>query len=450
MKTIGILLIYFIVLSQSLLFAEEQPRDLALKDVVNLALQNNGKIKAAVFGAEAAAFGAQIALAGYLPQIAFEEAFTAANSPTRTFMMKLDQSRLTQNDFQIQNLNQPTTWHDFRTLLSINQPLFAPSVSPTREMAKQDADKGKIYLELAKEEIAFRTFRIYLDIQRHREQLKATGQAVTEARENVRLATVRREAGSGLRSDELRARTHLAQTEQLLITVQNDLLLAEMQLSLLTGLPEKHVSGRVEKQLFFLSVEASPEEMVKTAMQERADLRIADAEIAKAGAAVKLAKSAYLPVIGASASYQLNSKTVPAGSDNDAWMAGVSLNWQLFDGFRRGGEKNRAIAERSAAIEMLEEKNREAAFQVRRSYLRREESGKRLEVARHAVRDAEETVRLISRRFENSLSTMVELLDAETTLNQARAGLVNSQVEFALASGQIYLTAGIFLKEILK
>jgi len=449
MKNLLFIFLYLSYLTQAI--AEDKlTQSLTLRDAINFSLHNNLNIKAAAFGAEAATYGSQIATAGYLPQIAFEEAFAASNAPTRTFMMKLDQSRFTQNDFQISNLNRPGNWHDFRTSLSITQPLFAPAVLPAMDMAEQDAIKGKILFDAAKEEIAFKTFRIYLDIQRNREQLKAAGQAVTDARENLRLAEVRNRAGIGLRSDELRARTHLSQAEQILITEQNNLLLAGMQLSIITGQYENNLADRVEEQLFIPSVAVSPEEMIKTAIQERADLKVSRAEIGKAGAAVKLAKSAYLPVVGVSAAYQLNSKELPFGSDNDAWMAGVNLNWQLFDGFRRSGEKNRAVAERSAAIQLLESRNREVTYQVQESFMRRQESGKRLEVARHAVRDAEETVRLVSKRFENSLSTMVELLDAQTALNQARAAQVNSEADFALAGGKIYFNAGIFLKEILK
>jgi outer membrane protein TolC len=82
--------------------------------------------------------------------------------------------------------------------------------------------------------------------------------------------------------------------------------------------------------------------------------------------------------------------------------------------------------------------------------MRREEMGKRLEVVRHSLDDAEETVRLLSKRFDNSLATMVELLDAQTVLNQVRAGLVESEANYTLAGGNIYYTAGILLKEMLK
>ncbi|MBL0226850.1 MAG: TolC family protein [Geobacteraceae bacterium] len=129
-----------------------------------------------------------------------------------------------------------------------------------------------------------------------------------------------------------------------------------------------------------------------------------------------------MPSVGSFATYQMNSKDTPFGSDNDSWIAGISLKWQLFDGFKRYHEKDRAVAARSAAAELLEARLREVRYRVRESVMRREEMGKRLEVVRNSLEDAEETVRLLTRRFENSLATMVELLDAQTALNQVRAG----------------------------
>ena len=51
-------------------------------------------------------------------------------------------------------------------------------------------------------------------------------QAVAEASEHVRLAGVRNVSGLGLKSDELRARTYLAEMEQQSISAKNGLFLA--------------------------------------------------------------------------------------------------------------------------------------------------------------------------------------------------------------------------------
>ena len=157
-----------------------------------------------------------------------------------------------------------------------------------------------------------------------------------------------------------------------------------------------------------------------------------------------------MPTVGAFASYQLNAKNAPFSSDNDFWTAGVSLKWNIFDGFRTNVERTRALSGQSAAREMLESATKDIKYQLKESYVRRDEAVKHLEVARNTVQDAEETVRLLTKRYENSLATMAELLDAQTALNQARANLVENEAGQALAGGRVYYMTGIFVKEILK
>ncbi len=190
--------------------------------------------------------------------------------------------------------------------------------------------------------------------------------------------------------------------------------------------------------------------MVTDALETRVEIKQSQTDLEKSDAALRLARSEYLPTVGAFASYQLNAKDAPFTSDNDAWTAGVSLKWNIFDGFRTNSERKRALSGQSAAREMLESTTKDVRYQLRESYIRRDEAAKQLEVARNAVQDAEETVRLLSRRYENSLATMVELLDAQTALNQARANLVETEAGCALAGGRVYYMTGTFVKEMLK
>lgn len=425
----------------------EQP--LTVKEAISRALEKNNLIKAAGYNAIAARQGVAVVGSRYYPAISFEETLAVSNAPTQTFMMKLDEGRFTQNDFQISNLNHPSTWHDFKTQLMVQQPLFVPSLAPMKKMAVKDAEKSELELEVTRQNIAFKAFRIYLEVQKVVAQLKAAERSVSDARENMRLAKVRTAAGVGLKSDELRSGTHLSQVEQHLITVRNNLVLARMQLAIIIGLPEdtEFVIPQTPDKVF---VPLLNDESVRSALENRADLKQSRTEYEKSAAAVRLANSDYLPALGAFASYQLNGKDAPFAADNDAWAAGVTLRWQLFDGFRRERERDRATAGRSAAQEMLENKVKDIRYQIRESHLRHEEAGKRLEAVRHAQQDAEETVRLIAKRFENSLSTMVELLDAQTVLDQARANLVETETDYALAGGRVYYSSGIFVKEMLK
>ncbi len=422
---------------------------LSLRDAMGMALENNSRIKAARFASHAALQGVESVNSRYLPAVAFEETLAASNSPTNTFMMKLDQGRFTQNDFQINSLNSPSAQHDFKTALTVQQPLYVPSLPPLKEMAVKDAQKSELELEAARQGIAFQVFHTYLEVQKAAARQVAADKAVADARENMRLATVRTSEGVGLRSDELRSRTHLSSVEQQQISVSNDLTLARMKLAMLIGLPEES-SYEVSDSLDRVAVPEMSDRVIGEALENRVEIRQSHIELEKSDAALRLARSEYLPTVGAYASYQLNAKDAPFSSDHDAWSAGVSLKWQLFDGFRSNSERRRAVSGQSAAREMLDSATKDVRYQLRESYVRRHEVGKRLEVTRHSVLDAEETVRLLSKRYENSLATMVELLDAQTALNQARADLVEAEAGYAVAGGRIYYMTGTFVKEMLK
>lgn len=429
--------------------AEAETLRLSLKDALSMALENNNQIKAARFNSQAAQQGIESANARYLPTVSFEETLVASNSPVNTFMMKLDEGRFTQNDFLISNLNNPSDKHDFKTVLSIQQPLFAPSLSSLKEIAVKDAEKSGLQLEAARQGIAFQVFTMYLDAQKAAAQLTAADKAVANARENLRLATVRTSSGIGLKSDELRSRTHLSMIEQQHITAANNLTLARMKLALLIGLPEES-SYELSGTLDSISVPAMDEQVIRETLLNRVEIKQFTTDIEKSAAAINLARSEYLPTVGAFASYQLNAQDAPFTSDNDSWAAGASLKWNLFDGFHSTSEHKRAVAAQSAAREMLESTSKDVRYQLKESYLRRDEAGQHLQVAKLAVADAEETVRLLAKRYENSLSTMAELLDAQTALDQARANLVETEAGYALAGGRVYYMTGTFVKEMLK
>ena len=437
------------VLLFSVAAAGAETLKLSLKDAMNMALENNNQVKAARFTSHAAKQGIENANSRYLPAVSLEETLVASNSPVNTFMMKLDEGRFANSDFLISNLNNPSSQHDFKTVLAIQQPLFVPALFAMKELAVKDALKSELGLEAARQGTAFQVFHTYLEVQKADAQLKAADKAVADARENMRLATVRTSAGVGLKSDELRSRTHLSMVEQQHITINNNLVLAKMKLALLVGLPENNsyeISGFQEN----IAVPAISDNIISEALGNRVELKQSHADFEKSTAALKLALSGYLPTVGAFASYQLNAKDVPFTSDNNAWTAGVSLKWQLFEGFRTSSERKQALSGQSAAREMLESVTKDVRYQVKESYIRRDEAGKRLEVAKNALLDAEETVRLITKRYENSLATLVELLDAQTALNQSRANLVETEAGYALAGGQIYYMTGTFVKEMLK
>ena len=416
-----------------------------LKEAVSLALKKNHLLEAADHERTAAEAGVAIRRSRYMPKLLLEERADITNSPVRAFMMRLDEGRFSLAG----DLNHPKTTGDFQTSLLLEQPLFDVGVARMKAVAEQELVSQSQALEQRREDVAFQVYAAYLAVQRAQAQLTVVEQAVADAREHQRQAAVRSAAGTGLRYDELRIGTFLTETELQKISAENELRIARLRFGQVIGLPAGS-APEIGKPVKGSELGYAGEDLAKMALSNRHDLKESEAVVAKADEGVAVARGSYWPTIYASAGYQMNDRDIPFGRDNDSWVVGASLRWELFDGLRRRSEVSKARAERDAAEAYLQNQRQEVALQLQESMLRRDEASKRLEVAHHAVKDAEEMVRLMNKRFENALATTVEVLDAQTTLNRARAQLVENEANQALATASVYRNAGLFLKEIMQ
>ena len=242
---------------------------MTLPEAVRLGLRNSNLIKAEQFGVTAAEAGRSAATSRYFPRLIFEEAFSASNSPTRTFMMKLDQGRFNSSDFIISNLNNPGTDTDFRTAISLEQTIYDPSVGYGVKIAAKEREARESSLELRREQVALEVVASYVMVQKARAQLAVAEKGLASAREHLRLAGVRVGAGTGLKSDELRARSFLAEMEEQDIRARNTLEIARLRLGKAMGAPSGE-SFDSDGEFRPAAVSASREELSRLALENRA------------------------------------------------------------------------------------------------------------------------------------------------------------------------------------
>ena len=421
----------------------------SLRDAINRALASNHLLKAASLEQGAAQEGIAVSRSRYLPRVYLESGAALSNTPSSVFMMKLDEGRINPaSDFGVAALNHPEAHGDFKSVLKLEQPLLDFGIATGVDLAAKDAEAAQVSLDLAKEQVAFRVYNAYLDVRKAQAFHEIADQALADAREHGRLAQVRERDGIGLKSDQLRAATEISEAEQQLISATNDLLLARLRLSLVTGGAQGEALDIAEAPS--LEPPAAQGDLIALAQKNRPDLRGAEKTLQKGELAVRQVRDSYLPTLYASAAYQVNDRDLPLGYDNDSWNVGVTLRWELFDGTRRSHEKGRAELSRQAAAALLENGRREVALQVTEAVLRRQEAAGKLKSARAALEAAREGVRLLGLRFENGLSPMVELMDAEAALNRSRANLVEVENSDLRSAAQLYYTAGVFLTEVLR
>jgi outer membrane protein TolC len=413
---------------------------------VSRALKNNPSLSASGQEWLAAKKEAEVARGYYLPSLALEERFTRTNVPAEAFALKINQERMLPSDFaSVDNFNRPPPVNDYMTAITAEQVLFAPKVYLGYRMAGREAvAKGEDFRH-RKEEVVFRVLSSYLDVLTAKEYVRVAAQAVDAAREHHRVAETVVRSGMGLASDVLRAKVFLASAESGQVTADNRLALAKQALALAMG-ERGGTEVDAAAAIPALPEEGSLDDRITAAVANRADLRAFSARVENAGENVTLYRSDYLPAVGLMGAYQLDGRDSPFSPDNRSWKVGVGLRWNLFDGLRREAAVARAAAESGKVKESYRGAQDYAAFQVSQAYLSVKEAARRVEIARSAVAAAEEGTRLIRARYENQLTRMVELLDAQSALDAVRADLVKAENDLCRYRGELLFASGTLFR----
>ena len=407
------------------------------------ALSNNAMVSVSASEAVAARKDASAARGYLLPSVRFEEKFVRTSVPAEVFGFKMNQEKLLASDFlDVRNFNSPPPRNDFIAALTAEQLLFSPKAYLGYGMAKKEADAKGLDLYRRKEDAVYRVLTAYLDVITARQFVEVTGQGLSDAREHLRIAESLEAAGMGLASDVLRVKVAVAVAESGKVTAENRLELARRGLALAMGepgAPPVDVTGPPPELPDPGTLEGSG-----SAAAERADLRAFSLRVENAGSGVRLRRSGYLPEVGLAAAYQVDGEDGPFTPDNRSWKVGVGLTWNIFDGMRREAELGKAVAERRRAQAFYRGMRDQAAFEAAQADLGVKEASLRAEIARASLASAEEGVRLLKSRYENHLGRMVDLLDAQTALDGARAARIRAENDVRLSRAQrLYASGGL-------
>lgn len=426
---------------------------LSLRDAASIALEKNPLRKAAIADTRAASADIEEARSFLMPHVTFSESATRGNDPVYVFGSKLRQQRFTASDFQLYALNRPTPYRDFSTRFGGTWNLFDSFASwHGINRAKEMNTAATHALERTDQEILFRVVQSYYGVLLAQKQLEVAGQSETTAKSIMDRSQVRYDAGMVVESDLLSAKVRLAAREQELIRARNNLSLARAQLNTAMGVasdsPYQPVDPLTEKT-FPASTLA---EIEQKALAERPDLKRIEAQQSAQALSVAIAKSSFGPRLNAFAGWELDNPTFLAGGGGNNWVGGLELQIDLFQGGAKKAalSRERAISEKIAALKQAA--SDAVRLEVQQAYYDHDTSRQQIEVARTAVSQAQESLRINQNRYDGGLLTITDLLGAEEAARRSQAdywqALYQSYISYAnleLASGTLSLQSSVVM-----
>ncbi len=259
----------------------------------------------------------------------------------------------------------------------------------------------------------------------------------------------RLDAGTVPKFNVLRADVAVANERPLLIQARNNYRIAKNNLSNLLGynLPRdiwEDIPLQLTDTLDAVPYQVNLPDAIQQALSGRTEL----AALRKAKELQQLnivnAKSGYKPTVQVFAGYNWfnSSFSTDLGAHLDGWNAGGQMTWNIFDGLLTHGKVIQARALHQKSVTDLADQSRQIELQVRTAYSDFIEAKEVLDSQQTVLAEADEALREARARAEAGTGTQLDVLDAETSLTQARTTNVQALHDYAAARAKLERAIG--------
>jgi len=388
-------------------------QSLSLGEAVQIALKKSPLHQAAFAETQVAKADFTQARSALFPKITFSELAIRGNDPIYVFGTKLRQQRFRMSDFALNQLNTPTPFGNFSSRFSGSWRIFDSMQnlkSLERARALQDAETRQV--ERTDQELIARVVQSYFGVLLAAKRIEVAEQSLRTAQSMEDETKARVESGMTTDADLLSAKVLSAERNQELVRARNDFSYAKAELAITMGSPSdaefvlnSALSDKVLPQVEITSLE-------RDALRQRPDLqRILKQQLAQRQS-TSIAKAAFGPHIDAFGSWETDSHSLGWNGGNN-WTAGLELQFDLFSGGAKKAQLDRekANAEQVNALRRLYEDR--VRLEVRRAYYDHDSARAQVNVAKSATEQAQESLRILSNRYEAGLATFTDLLRAE-------------------------------------
>jgi outer membrane protein TolC len=385
--------------------------------------------------AEAQAQLAQTA-AAWQPRLSLDAGYSYMDQPLAAFAAILNQEAFTPSiDF-----NDTPEADDLSLSLNAGYRLYdGGQRRAQRSAAQAGLEANRAGEQATREHLALAATQAWLQAYqagRHAAAATAMRDALTS---HLQTARNHQQQGTLLEADVLEVQLRLQEAEEQVLRIGNQRQLAAAALGSLLG-----STGQVSiaAELPQLSV---PDE---TAAQRRPELLAAQAMMQAADQGIAAERAGWRPTVDAFGSVAYHDGFVLDEAEGRvSWVAGVNLHLTLWDGHLTSQRVEAARSRLLVAEGQLRRAELQIALQQTEARLSLDNARQRLAVVGQALQLADKHVELTAARFGEGLTTVTQMVDAETARSAARIRLSNAEADVLLATASLRHALGLNILE---
>jgi outer membrane protein len=445
LKLLQVLILVLVALAGSLAWAA--PRAISLDEAHRLAIQNNPNVGLIAGTVERAEILRWRAWALLLPNLSANGSITRSDQEI-TFGMPDFEALITGAVTEAMGGVAPAPGPGDEMVIqelwgkqfgfTANIALFNPQALPLLRNAYDNIKASRIQGEVGRNDLLFAVTAAFYGLRSSQAARGISAKTLETAREFLRLAEVSRAVGNAVKVDVLRAAIAVTEAEKAVLDAEDSVHLARTALATLLG-----VQGELE-----ITPPPAPEAVaeeldaaVSHALDKRRDLEALDLQARMVARDKDHTWTQFIPTLDMTWNWTWNSAAGFA-DDHDSWRLIFGARWNIFN----GGQRIAELKEKDVSIRMAGLRRAQLEMSIREDVEKRVVELERCQRNRRMVEKqqalAVENHRLVSRQYEEGLSTGLELLDATNTLSRVRRALVLEELRCDLAVLSLNRTAG--------
>lgn len=239
------------------------------------------------------------------------------------------------------------------------------------------------------------------------------------------------------KNDLLKLEVQYSNIRLKLIDAENNCNITRINFNRILGIGLSQNSNIESDEIVPLVDEFDINTITNEAYNNRKEIQSLEYRVKSSEEMVTAANSTWFPSIYLFGDYYYNNpnqRYLPVKDEfNDSWDVGVTLSWDIWNWGYTSSQSTQAEQNLVQAQTSLSQLKDFIKIEVYRSYLNYNSSIEKVTVSRKSVEQAEENYRIMQDKYNYQLANSTDLIDAETSLLQAKTNLNNSLVDYQLA-----------------
>jgi len=415
--------------------AQDTTKTLTLQEAIDLSIKNSKQLKLSKARIDEAVAATKEATERRLPDVSASASYLQLSRPN------VNMKNGGGNDsgsFSNVNVSQA-----FYGMANVSMPLYAGlKVRYGIESAKYLEQASVLDADNDRQGVILNTIAAYINLYKANAAAKLVEENLIQSRQRDTDFTNLEKNGLLARNDLLKAQLETSNFELSLLDAQNNIKLATVNMNLMLGLPEATQltldSGSIHQPAELKTIE----EYEQLALQNRNDVKALQYRQKAADAGIKVARGDYYPSIALTGGY-LAADIPKLLTITNAFNVGVGVKYSLSSLWKTGSKVQQAKAREQQVIANEAILNDEILLSVNKAYQDYLSGLKKIEVYTKALEQATENYRISKNKYNNSLLTLTDLLDADVAQLQAKLNLTFAKADIELAYQTLLQHAGM-------